>query len=92
MSGPLTLVKKNIKSVLFTFSTFFALQNIQHVDPTSSAVPTGAVSSKVRGSVMETLTATTTQTKHPKTHAALALVKTNLTTYKKKTKNVVSNY
>lgn len=45
--------------------------NIRHVDPTSSVVPTDAASSRVHGSVMETLTAMTTQTKPPRTHAAL---------------------
>lgn len=44
--------------------------NIRHVDPTSSAVPMDAASSRVRGSVMETLTAMTTQTKPPRTPTA----------------------
>lgn len=45
--------------------------NIRHVEPMSSAVPTDAASSRVHGSVMETLTATTNQTKPPRTHDAL---------------------
>lgn len=56
-------------------SCCFLLQNIRHVDPMSSAVPTDAASSRVRGSVMETLTAMTTQTKPPRTHTAMVQVR-----------------
>lgn len=55
-------------------SCCFLLQNIRHVDPTSSAVPMDAASSRVRGSVMETLTAMTTQTKPPRTPTATGQV------------------
>lgn len=44
----------------------------------SSAVPTDAASSRARGSATETSTATTNQTKHPRTHDAMAQVKFTL--------------
>lgn len=53
----------------------FSLQNILHVDPMSSAVPMDAVSSRVHGSVMETSTAMINQTKPPRTHTAMAQVR-----------------
>lgn len=60
----------------------FLLQNIPHVDPTSSAVPMDAASSRVHGSVMETLTAMTNQMKPPRTHAALGQVRARETRQK----------
>lgn len=86
VSGPWPLLP-DLKSSLFFPVTFnnkpnslailccFSLQNIQPVVPMSSAVPMDAASSRVHGSVTETLTAMTSQTKHPRTYAAPALVK-----------------
>lgn len=58
----------------FTGASLAPLQSTQHADPKSSAAPTDAASSRVPGSVTETLTATTSLTKPPRTHAAAGQV------------------
>lgn len=56
-------------------SLCFSVQSTRHVEPTSSAVPMDAASSRVHGSVMEILTVMISRMKPQRTLAALAQVR-----------------